>query len=79
MNLKQKLSGKQPKVIKHLQHQIILFDVFPLFTAKACRKNDVEVTEHGGEIYINQGYLQDKLDHSNISDKTQYYSDKFKQ
>ena len=78
MNLKQKLSGKQPKVIKHLQHQIILLDVFPLFTAKAWRKNDVEVTEHEGEICINQGYLQEELDLSNISDKTQYYSDKFK-
>ena len=43
MNLKQKLSGKQPKVIKHLHHQIILLDVFPLFTAKAWGKNGVEV------------------------------------
>ena len=52
-------------------------DSFALFTAHAWRKNVVEVIEYGGEIWMNQGHLQEKLDLSNISDRTQYYSDKF--
>ena len=35
-------------------------DVFPLFTAKAWRKNGVEAIEHDGEILINQGILEKK-------------------
>ena len=53
-------------------------DVFPLFTAKAWRKNGVEAIEHDDEILINQGILEKKLDLSNIFDKTQYYFDKYK-
>ena len=53
-------------------------DSFTLFTANAWRKNDVEVIEYGGKIWINQGHLQEKLDLLNISDWTQYYSDEFK-
>ena len=52
-------------------------DSFALFTAHAWRKNVVEVIEYGGEIWMNQGHLQEKLDLSNISDRTQYYSDEF--
>ena len=51
-------------------------DPFPLFTAKAWRKTGVDAIEYGGEIWINQGHLEEKLDLSNISDRTQYYSDK---
>ena len=52
-------------------------DSFALFTANAWRKNDVEVIEYGGKIWINQGHLQEKLDIANIADRTQYYSDEF--
>ena len=52
-------------------------DSFALFTANAWRKNDVEVIEYGGKIWINQGHLQEKLGIANIADRTQYYSDKF--
>ena len=41
-------------------------------------KNGVEVIEYSGEIWINQTHLEKKLDISNISDKTQYYSSEFK-
>ena len=41
-------------------------------------KNNVEAIEHGGEISINQGHLQKKLDIANIADRTQYYSSEFK-
>ena len=41
-------------------------------------KNDVEVIEHGGEIWINQKYLEKKLDIAYIADRTQYYSPEFK-
>ena len=51
---------------------------FASFTAQVWRKNDVEAMEYGGEIWINQGHLQEKLDLSSISDRTQYYSNKFK-
>ena len=38
-------------------------------------KNGVEAIEYADKIWINQGYLQEKLDIANISDRTQYYSD----
>ena len=73
------------KVLSILCHQKNLFfflcmykmDSFALFTANAQRKNDVEVIEYGGKIWINQGHLQEKLDIANIADRTQYYSDEF--
>ena len=43
-------------------------DSFALFTAHAWRKNGIEALEYSGEIWINQGHLQEKLDLSNISD-----------
>ena len=46
---------------------------FALLTTNAWRKNDVEVIEYGGEIWINQGHLQEKLGLSNSFNKTQYY------
>ena len=49
-----------------------------LFTAKAWGKNVADAIEYGGEIWINQGHLQEKLDIANISDRIQYYSDEFK-
>ena len=63
---KQKLNEKQSKILCILCRQKILFfflcmykmDSFTLFTANAWRKNDVEVTEYGGKIWINQGHLQ---------------------
>ena len=53
-------------------------DSFASFTAHAWRKNVVEVIEYSVEIWMNQGHLQEKLDLSNISDRTQYYSNEFK-
>ena len=53
-------------------------NAFALFTVKACRRNGVEAIEYGDEIWINQEHLQEKPDLSNISDRTQYYSDEFK-
>ena len=44
---------------------------------KSTEKNGVEAIEYGGEIWINQGDLQEKVDIANISDRTQYYSDEF--
>ena len=41
-------------------------------------KNDVEVIEYGGNIWINQGQLRKNLDIANIANRTQYYSDEFK-
>ena len=41
-------------------------------------KNGVEVIEYGGEIWINQGHLQKKLDIANIADRTKHYSSKLK-
>ena len=52
-------------------------DSIALFTANLWRKNNVEVIEYGGKIWINQGHLQEKLDIANIADRTQYYSDEF--
>ena len=53
-------------------------NTFTLFNVKAWKKNCVEAIEYGGEIWINQGHLQEKLDIANIADRTQYYSDEFK-
>ena len=72
--------------MEHLRHQKVLsffcmytkMNTFSLFTAEAWKKNDVEVIEHGGEIWINQKYLEKKLDIANIADRTQYYSPEFK-
>ena len=36
-------------------------DSFALFNKYAWRKNDVEVIEYGGKIWINQGYLLTEL------------------
>ena len=79
VNLKQKLSKKQSKIIKHLCHQNIFLsvcmykiDTFALFTAKAYVKNGVKTIEYGGEIWINQGHFQEKLGLSNTYVKTRY-------
>ena len=53
-------------------------NTFVLFTVEAWKKNGVEAKEYGGEIWINQGHLQEKLDIANIADRTQYYSSKLK-
>ena len=79
------MNEKQSKILFILCRQKILFfllcmyklDSFTLFTANAWRKNDVEVIEYGGKIWINQGHLQEKLGIANIADRTQYYSDEF--
>ena len=52
-------------------------DSFALFTTNVQRKNDVEVIDYGGKIWINQGKQKKKLGIANIADRTQYYSDKF--
>ena len=52
-------------------------NVFTLFAAKAWKKNDVEVIEYGGKIWINQWQLGKNLDIANIADRTQCYSDEF--
>ena len=57
---------------------IYKIDSFALFTANPWRKNGVELIEYGSKIWINQGHLQEKLDLSNISDRTQDYSDELK-
>ena len=54
-------------------------DSFSLITANAWRKNDVEVVKYGGKIWINQGHLQEKLGIVNIDDRTQHYSDEYKE
>ena len=41
-------------------------------------KNGVKAIEYGGEIWINQGHLQEKLDIANFADRTQYSSLEFK-
>ena len=41
-------------------------------------KNDVEVIEDSGEIWINQKHLEKKLDTENIADRTQCYSSELK-
>ena len=45
---------------------------------KKKKKNDVEVIEYGGEIWLNQKPLEKKLDIANIADRTQYSSSEFK-
>ena len=52
-------------------------DSFTLFTANSWRRNDVEVIEYGGKIWINQEHLQEELGIAKIADRTQYYSDEF--
>ena len=52
-------------------------DYFALFTAKAWRKNDIETIKYGRETLVNQGHLQERLDITKISDRTQYYSNEF--
>ena len=54
-------------------------DSFSLITANAWRRNDIEVIKYGGKIWINQGHLQEKLGIVNIDDRTQYYSDEYKE
>ena len=49
-------------------------NTFALFTAEAWKKNEVEVIEYGGEIWINQKHL----DIANIADRIQYYFSEFK-
>ena len=41
-------------------------------------KNGVQAIEQGGEIWINEGHLQKKLDIANIANRTQYYSSELK-
>ena len=45
---------------------------------KHGKKNEVEVIEYGGEIWINQKHLEKKLDIANIADRIQYYFSEFK-
>ena len=56
-------------------------DPFALFTAQAWIKYGVEaivVVKYGGKIWLNQGHLQKKLNLSDISERTQYYSSEFR-
>ena len=53
-------------------------NAFTLFTARAWKKNSVEVIEYGDKIWINHGQLGKNLGIANIADRTQYYSDEFK-
>ena len=52
-------------------------NAFALFTAKAWRKNVADAIEYSGQMWINQGHLEEKLDVTNISDRIQYCSDEF--
>ena len=52
-------------------------NAFTLFTARAWKKNSVEVIEYGDKIWINHGQLGKNLGIANIADRTQYYSDEF--
>ena len=45
---------------------------------KHGKKNNVEVIEYGGKIWINHRHFQEKLDIANIADTTQNYSSKLK-
>ena len=47
-------------------------NTFALFTAEAWKRNDIEVIEYGGEIWINQNTLK-KPDIANIADRTLYF------
>ena len=49
-----------------------------LYSLQKHGKNDVEVIEYGGEIWINQKNIEKKLDIANIADRTKYYSSWFK-
>ena len=60
------------------EHMYKMSDSFALFTAKAWKKSDVEVKQYGSNMSINQSHLQGKLGIANITDRTQYYSDKLK-
>ena len=83
--LKTKNLVKNWKIIEHfVSSKSFVFFVwmykmnsFALFTAIAWRKSGVEAIKYMGRIWVNQGHLQEKLDIRNISDRTQYYSDKF--
>ena len=55
-------------------------DPFALFTAQAWIKYGVEamvVVKYGGKLWLNQGNFQKKLDLSDISERTEYYSSEF--
>ena len=49
-----------------------------LYSLEKHGKNDVEIIEYGSKIWINQKYLEKKLDIADIADRTQYYSSEFK-
>ena len=49
-----------------------------LYSLQKHGKNDAEVIEYGGEIWINQKHLEKKLDIVNIADRIQYYFSEFK-
>ena len=49
-----------------------------LYSLQKHGKNDVEVVEYVGEIWINQNHLEKKLDISNIADRPEYYSSELK-
>ena len=53
-------------------------NTFPLFTAEAWRKYDVEVIQYDSEIRINKKHFEKKLDIPNIVYRTQYYSSELK-
>ena len=62
-----KYCKKQPKIIQDLHHQKILFyfclciKMNLLFSLQEHgKKNDVQVVEYGGEIWINQKRLKKK-------------------
>ena len=45
-------------------------NVLTLFIVSACKKNDAEVKEYGGKIWINQGQLGKNIDIANIAGRT---------
>ena len=48
-----------------------------LYSLQKHGKNDAEVIEYGGEIWINQKHLEKKLDILNIADRIQYNPSEF--
>ena len=48
-----------------------------LYSLQKHGKNDAEVREYGGEIWINQKHLEKKLDILNIADRIQYNPSEF--
>ena len=48
-----------------------------LYSLQKKIKNDVEVIEYGGEIWINQKYLEKNTWFAKIADRSQYYSSIF--